>query len=511
MSDNAKAPEFSKVRAALWPIHGYEMKKFLPMSLLMTCILFVYTMIRDLKDTFISTKTVIWANADKSANANLLSALKFFFVLPAAFLAVMVFTKLVGKFGSKKTFYIIVSAFAVWFAVFAFLLYPNASKLIPDQATVTAMKNGTLPLFQYCAVCIANWPFALFYVMAEIWGTLAMSSLFWQFANAVTMKNEVKRFFAYFALPGNIGVVLCGSIIAALAKDKVNFDRNVVILILIAIMFCFLTMGFYYYINAKILTDPKFFDASAVKKKKKKAKVSTMEGIKILCKSPYMLLVTVLVLGYGVGINFSEAIFNNRLRAVYSSSSEFMTMKAMLSIITGVFTIIVTVVGSNVLRKFSWKTSALVTPVLFGGVGAIFFLLVACDYLWGITTIFGMSTIVLAVWFGLVQDALVKSVKYSLFDTTKSMTYIPLDEDTKTKGQAAVEVIGGRAGKGGASFVQQLMLGSAAGVTMINFFVPVVIIFGVTVVSWIFAIFKLSPKYEAAVEAREKEAAASKA
>ena len=45
--------EFGKIQSLLWPIHGYEMKKFVPMSLLMFFILFVYTMLRDIKDVFI--------------------------------------------------------------------------------------------------------------------------------------------------------------------------------------------------------------------------------------------------------------------------------------------------------------------------------------------------------------------------------------------------------------------------------------------------------------------------
>jgi len=36
-------PNFSKLRAALWPIHGYELKKFLPMGMMMFCALFNYT------------------------------------------------------------------------------------------------------------------------------------------------------------------------------------------------------------------------------------------------------------------------------------------------------------------------------------------------------------------------------------------------------------------------------------------------------------------------------------
>ena len=41
--------QFSKIRAFFWPIHGYELKKFLPMGLMMFCALFNYTIVRNAK------------------------------------------------------------------------------------------------------------------------------------------------------------------------------------------------------------------------------------------------------------------------------------------------------------------------------------------------------------------------------------------------------------------------------------------------------------------------------
>ncbi|MBS0655723.1 MAG: hypothetical protein JSR46_08095, partial [Verrucomicrobia bacterium] len=38
--------EFSGWRKLLWPIHSHEVKKFLPMGIMMFCILFIYTVLR---------------------------------------------------------------------------------------------------------------------------------------------------------------------------------------------------------------------------------------------------------------------------------------------------------------------------------------------------------------------------------------------------------------------------------------------------------------------------------
>ena len=106
----------------------------------------------------------------------------------------------------------------------------------------------------------------------------------------------------------------------------------------------------------------------------------------------------------------------------------------------------------------------------------------------------------MAIWVGLIVDALVKSIKYCLFDSTKNMAYRPLDDDTKTKGQAAVEVIGGRAGKAGASTIIYVLTNIVSvGSRVSAHLYTVVPIFAVTVVGWIASVCGLSKRYEAKV------------
>ena len=131
--------EFNKFQELVWPIHNYELKKFLPMSFLMFFILFVYTLVRDLKDIFVQYHTHIWAGAGKADTAQLISALKVWYVMPVAFLAVMAFSYLMNKFDFKKTFYIIISSFMIFYAIYGFILYPNLNSLIMSKEQITAM------------------------------------------------------------------------------------------------------------------------------------------------------------------------------------------------------------------------------------------------------------------------------------------------------------------------------------------------------------------------------------
>jgi ATP:ADP antiporter, AAA family len=78
-SKDTMEPEFTGLRASLWPIHNHELKKFLPLAFIMFCILFNYTLLRDTKDTIVVN----------SAGAGAISFLNLYCVTPAAILFVI--------------------------------------------------------------------------------------------------------------------------------------------------------------------------------------------------------------------------------------------------------------------------------------------------------------------------------------------------------------------------------------------------------------------------------------
>jgi AAA family ATP:ADP antiporter len=51
-----------------------------------------------------------------------------------------------------------------------------------------------------------------------------------------------------------------------------------------------------------------------------------------------------------------------------------------------------------------------------------------------------------------------RAAKFSLFKPAEEMVYIALDDEAKSKGKAAVDVLGSQFGKTGGSFMQQGLL-----------------------------------------------------
>lgn len=512
MTKSDKQSEFTGLRGILWPIHGYELKKFLPMGLMMLCILFNYTILRDIKDVL-----VVLAPA---GGAETISFLKLYGVTPSAILFMILFVKLANVLSKENLFYAIILPFVFFFAAFAFVIYPNKEALHMSLDTIKSMQYN-YPTFHWMIPVIGNWSFSLFYILAELWGSVVLSMLFWQFANQITKVNEAKRFYGLFGMIGNFGLILSGSLIIfcsqmskGLAEGVDKWGYNLKLQMSLVAVSGFLTIAIYYWMNRKVLTDPRLYEPGQESggKKKSKPKLSLGESFKYILSSPYLGLIAVIVLAYGVSINLVEGVWKGQIKIRFPNENDYATFMGQFSMSTGVATILLMLIGNNILRRFSWFTAAVITPIMILVTSFVFFGFIlygnSYDPFTELTTPFMTTTIVMAsLIIGQIQNVLSKATKYSLFDSTKQMAYIPLDDELKTKGQAAVEVIGGRAGKSGGAFIQSTLLmavGGAATLASLAHILGAIVI--VIVIAWCISVTSLSKKFETLTKA-SKEAA----
>jgi AAA family ATP:ADP antiporter len=181
--DGEKKGFFARIKNSLPPAE--ERKKLIPLAMMFFCILFNYTVLRDTKDVLLVT-------APKSG-AEVIPFIKTYCNLPAAIAFAAFYAKLSDRMEQRNVFYAIVIPFLMFFASFALIIYPNNVFLHPhgfvDKIAAVLPLGFAAPL-----AIVRNWSFAMFYVLAEMWGSVVTSLLFWGFANEVTTVEEAKKY-----------------------------------------------------------------------------------------------------------------------------------------------------------------------------------------------------------------------------------------------------------------------------------------------------------------------------
>lgn len=484
----------SKFRHTVWPIKSSELVKFIPMSLLMFLILLGYNIVRSIKDGLVMTKIA----------PEVISFIKLWIEMPAGMLTVIAYSLMCNKMSTEKVFRIILLIFLCFFLFFGYVMYPNKDLLHPDPALVQQYAIE-YPHFQWFIKIWGQWTFVAFYVMGELWPLVIFSLLFWQLANKITKTEEAKRFYSFFSLFGQSNLLFSGSIVVYFSsgdhifssyfshiKDATEVMIKSLIFIVTISGICSLLL--HSFIESKIINNPRYFQP---KNKSNKLELGVRQSIKVILKSKYLWLTCVLLISYSMSINLIEGLWLSKARAYYPTTEKFINYQGTVLMWTGVFTIICSFIGSSIIRNFGWFWGAITTPATILCVGCIFF--IAClleshleHLLYGLTI---ASPALIIVMIGGLQNILGKGVKYSFFDASKEMVYIPLEEELKTKGKAAVDIVGAKIGKSSGAIMQFLIFSIFPNAKYDNIVPFLMILFIIICIVWMYGIKNLNEAY----------------
>jgi AAA family ATP:ADP antiporter len=501
MSDAAVPPKkgfMEKIKSKIPPAN--ERKKLIPLASMFFFILFNYTILRDTKDVLMVTA--------KKSGAEVIPFIKTYVNLPAAIGFTALYSKLCDRMEQKDVFYACTIPFLIFFLAFAYVIFPNVGVLHPhafvDKIALALPEGFSAPL-----AIVRNWSFAVFYVMAEMWGSVVASLLFWSFANEVTTVEEAKKYYPLFGLGANVALIFSGQYVRFVSAMRENLPPGIdpwgmslkyLMGAVVASGGCLVSI--FSYMQRKVMTDPNCVDQEkqAAKKKKKKVKMGLRDSAKFLMSSPYIRDLATLVISYGMCINLVEVSWKSKLKAAYPDPNAYSSFMGNFSSATGAVTLVMMLLGRKIFQKFGWRNAAMVTPSMIGITGLAFYALTLfAPFFEPIAAGLGTTPLMLAVIVGAAQNILSKSSKYSLFDPCKEMAYIPLDQDSKTKGKAAVDVVGNPLGKSGGALIQQFLIfgvGSLAAST------PWLAgILGVLLFFWYKAVNSLAGQFEEAMEA----------
>ncbi|KAI2489444.1 TLC ATP/ADP transporter [Fragilaria crotonensis] len=479
MSSTASAPEEEKkgfigrFKAGIPPAE--ERKKLIPLAVMFFCILFNYTVLRDTKDVLLVT-------APKSG-AEVIPFLKTYCNLPSAIGFAALYSKLCDRMEQRNVFYAIVIPFLIFFASFALVIYPNNAFLHPHalvdkialllpagaSAPLAIVRTGVLPCstsWQKCGKCR--------YIIVVL-----------GFANEVTTVEEAKKYYPLFGLGANVALIFSGQYVrwvsglrAGLGPGADPWAVSLRYLMGAVVASGGVLVATYTWMLKNVIKDKPVTKAAAKKKVKMTLRV---------CNLPYEL-----------SIHSQSGDLSDRL--AFPNPNDYSAFMGNFSSAMGTVTLFMMLIGRAIFQRFGWRTAAMVTPSMIGFTGLAFFALnMLSGSLGPVAAMFGTTPLMLAVFVGAIQNILSKSTKYSLFDPCKEMAYIPLDQESKTKGKAAIDVVGNPLGKSGGAMIQQILIfgvGSLAAATPY-----LAAILGGLVFLWLRAANSLATQFEEAMKA----------
>jgi len=490
MTYPANDKKFGKLRSLFWPIHSYELKKLIPMLLMFFFISFAYSTLKNMKDAFIVTAV------DSGAEA--IPFVKVWVMLPGAIILTALFMKLSNHFDRSKVFYVMITIFLVFFALFAFVIYPYREHLHLHKTA--NFLQGVLPLGLKGFVAIVRyWSFAIFYAMAELWSSVLLSLLFWGFANDIMKMNEAKRFYGLLAIGANSASIFSGQLSHYLSRHEYNpalhfgedaWGQSVTMLTIVIIGCGIAVIGIFKWINVYVLTDTRFYTPQQKEDNAKlpKVKMSLKENFAYLAKSKYLICLAIIVITYNLIINLVEVVWKAQILELHPNPGDYNAYMSQITTLTGIIaTIIALFISGNTLRKKGWTFTALITPFILLVTTILFFgALIFKESFTGVIAIAaGSSPIIIISLFGSAQNILSRSSKFTVFDATKEMAFIPLSRESRLKGKSSIDGIASRFGKSGGSVIHQVLLMIFGSLALSAPYVGIIVIFFIIV--WIFA------------------------
>lgn len=432
-----------------WPVAYAELPRFASLSAMMFLFIYVFTTVRDTKDTLVVSH----------CGAESIPFLKLYAVMPSAALFIVAYSNLSNTVGRHALFFLTLLPFFAFYTVFAFVLYPLRDTLHGGGGrVVVGNSGGTGPV----ASLVRHWSFSLYFIVSELWASAGVPLLFWSCANDVTHMAQAKRFYPLFAVFGNLAPILSGAVMSTIVSRQTSNDdaafgktlKMLAVVKLVALAGICLLYRAVYVIVAGTASDTTTSPSAPPPKKKN---VSLGESVRELSRSTELRSIATMVLCYNVCVELTEVVWKGLLRRVHPNKSDYMSYMAGFSQQVGVVALCLQLCASYVIDGLGWRRAALVTPVAMCVLAVPFFASVAWGEQYGIS----LHT---ALLIGTVQNLVSKVTKYTLFDPCKEMAYIPLGPEAKVKGKAGVDVLGSRLGRSLGSAGQQLLVvGSSTG------------------------------------------------
>lgn len=504
-SGNKDVPTHGLVEAAKHQLSKIDglWGQLVPMTCLFFMMAFVNTIIDSLKDSLVITAV--------GGGTEVLPYLSVYGVLPSSVLFLVIYSWATRKMSREKIFNLVIACFLMFYTGFA-LVYPHHEAM--HVSSLADQLQSVLPSgFSGLVGMIRNWLFTVFYCVSELWGDILLSLLFWGLANETTSIEDAPVLYPLFGIGANIAQTCAGRslrLISEISHSYLSYTQQVQITVAVCVVMGVLIAFTHTYITRTFVRNPKGSAAdrirlAASKNKntrkidnessvrglnycdisekvpamKKKEAMGIISAWKFLIKSPQIRCLAVMALAQGLTNRILEVSWKHYLHVLHPSPVAYAAFLGDTAMWTGVATGLLMVASPLLFDMMGWRGVASATPniMLLGGI-PFFICCILFSFFSSNALSAGLVSLKGLVIAGAMLQVFSRGAKFSLFKPAEEMVYIGLDDESRTKGKAAIDVVGAQSGKSIGSVLQQMMLivtgGSVSGI------IPVLAIFYVT-------------------------------
>lgn len=474
-----------KILSKLLPLKEGEFLKFFTLLAMYIFITFNHDMLHGLKDIMILQNT---------GKAEILPFLKIYLVGPSMIFIIYCYMKLGRKVNIYKRLNIVLIYFLLVVIFFYYLAIPNLELLKLDK--ISNFLTTKIPPLKHLWELIRFWPLSLLYIHGEAWSSIVLSVSFWGLANEIITFEQAGRLYSFLpSIGSSFGGIFAGlTLKSSFIHKNFNNGLSVVCFIIVFIMII-------YNLSIKNIKPSVVIEPNQLRKNSK-PKMSFFRSIKVLAKSKNLQLIVIIVLSYNIFMNLFESIWKSQV-SLYSKSLGPKYLAVIFgnqSLCIGIMVFIIGVL-SPIVKKKGWKSVALVTPTI----SLVATILFSTFFVFGSFIIKKFypeisfnSILGISVTLGLISIVMMKASKYVLFESTKEQAYIPLSQEEKKDGKAAIDGFCSRFGKSIGGFIL-----SAPFIGLIQIFGTIYnakfIIFSILIIIitlWITSIHKLNKVME---------------
>lgn len=399
------------------------------MSSFMFLILLVANMLRVLKEGLIMSHVGV-----KS-----LSYIRILLQVPLSFGIVYVLAKLKKKYHQQHIFNLVLLHYIIFMFVFANILYPYRDALsLPISLQSTVLQ--TAPFIEKIVPVIHHWPITLLYLFSDLWGLLLYLNCFWELSNRIVDTQEAAKIYPLYNILGQSNILFAALALYYLSSNDIKQYAEVLGLDFVQCVgntvLCIMILIFilHNYINSKY--EHKNERVSVTKQHKK---LSFRQTLKLLWDNRHIFNIFSFTLLYYATIFIIETLWLYFLSESHSSTQMIAQFQAQTLLMIGLSTMLFALIGKFLLRRFGWYFMLKTLPCTL----LMLFLVLMISHTNAILSYYPLVMLHLSTGI----YALSKSMKYTFFDTTKEMAYIPTDDALKFYGKVSADTLASSAGK----------------------------------------------------------------